>query len=202
MVLTGDRRVYTSVQFIIITCLPCLIVMHLILVLFVLDLMLVMFFGIFVALSEGVITLQSVRRARLECLVPAIRRNLFLLFLLAFVIVVATIAVVPTLPLLDLTIISLATPSMVALTSMMLARNTVDLLLIMLLRHVAELTFCAILNLTLMFLCKGAVGYLQVENVLKVFCNRLERLVAKTLPAFNVLGAILGVERHVESLEL
>jgi hypothetical protein len=58
------------------------------------------------------------------------------------------------------------------------------------------------LNLTLAFLCKGVTSYLQVEDVLEVFCDRLKCLLAKALPTFNVLGAILGVERHVEPLEL
>ncbi len=84
----------------------------------------------------------------------------------------------------------------------MLVRNMVDLLLVTLIEHVAELAFCAILNLTLVFLCKRAIGYLRVEDVLKVFCNRLKYLVARVPPALNILGAIHGVERHVEPLEL
>ncbi len=141
-------------------------------------------------------------RARLECLVITIRRNLVLLFLLMFVIVMAVIAVVATLLVVVLMKIHPALSAVTAITPMMLVRNIVDLLLVMLIKRLARLAFCAILNLMLVFLCKGAINYLQVEDVLKVFCNRLEHLVAKMLPTFNVLGAVLGVERHVGPLNL
>jgi hypothetical protein len=204
MVLTGDRCVYTSAQLIIVTCVLHVVVMRLILVLFVLDLTLVLFFGIFVALFEGVITLWSVHRhrARLECLVAVIRRNLVLLFLLTFHIVVVAIVVVTTLSLVVLMIIRPALPAVVAATPVMLVRNTVDLLFVTLVEQVAELVICMILNLTLAFPCKGAIGYLGLEDFLQVFCNRLKCLIAKALPAFYILGTILGVERHVEPLEL
>ncbi len=96
--------------------------------------------------------LWSVHRARLKCLVTAIRRNLVLLFLLVLVMVVVAVAVVPTLPLVVLTIICLAMPAIAAVTPVMLFCNTADLFLKMLLEHVANLTFRAILNLTLVFL--------------------------------------------------
>jgi hypothetical protein len=92
-----------------------------------------------------------VRRARLECLVAAIRRNLVLLFLFMFVIVLEVIAAVGTLPLAVLTIIRPALPAVVAITSVTLVRNTVDLLIVTLLQCVAELAFCTILNLRLAF---------------------------------------------------
>jgi hypothetical protein len=149
------------------------VVMRIILALFVMDLMLVLIFRILVALFEGVIGLWSMGRARLECLVAAIRRSLVLLFLLMLVIVMAIIAVVATCPLVVLTIIHPALPAVVTVTPVMLFHNMADFLLVMLLEHVVELMFCAILNLTLAFLCKGAICYLQVEDVLVVFCNRL-----------------------------
>jgi hypothetical protein len=162
------------------------------------NLTLVLIFGILVALFKGVITLWSIRRVGLKCLVTAIRRSLVLLFLLALVIVVAAIASVTTLPIVVLTIIRLALPTVVAITPVMLFRNTADLLLVMLLQCVAELRFCAILNLVLTFPCKGAISYLQVEDVLEVLCNRLKYLVTKGPPTFNILCTILRVARHVE----
>jgi hypothetical protein len=180
----------------------CIIVMHLVMDLFVMDLMLVLIFWILVALFEGVITLWSVRGAGLECLVTMIRRNLVLLFLFAFVVIVAAVAVVATLPLVVLMIVCLVMPATAAVTSMTLFHDTMDLLLIMLLEGVAKLAFFAKLDLALTFLCKGAIGYLGVEDILKVFCNRLKCLIAKVSSTLNVLCAILRVERHVEPLKL
>ena len=80
--------------FIVLTCVTRVVVMRLILALFVLELMLVLVYGILVALFEGEITLWSVHRAMFECLVAAIRKSLVLLFLLVLVIDVAAIAVV------------------------------------------------------------------------------------------------------------
>jgi hypothetical protein len=166
------------------------------------DLTLVLIFRILATLFKGMmmIALWSVCREGLECLVAAIRRSRALLLPLAFVVVVAAIAVVATLPLLVLTIVRPALPAMVAVTPMF--RDMEDLFLITLHECVAEIAFCVILNLMLAFPCKGAMGYLQVEDVLEVFCNRLKSLVAKVLPAFNILCAILGVVQHVEPLKL
>ncbi len=83
------------------------VVMHLILMFFVMGLMLVLIFGIFVALFEGVSTLWSVHRAWLECLVAMIRKILLHLFLLSLVIVVMAITVVAILPLVIVMIIVL-----------------------------------------------------------------------------------------------
>ncbi len=104
--------------------------MRLILALLVMDLMLVLIFGILVSLFEGVITLWLVPRAGLECLVAAIRRSLVLLFLLALIIVVVASAVVVTLPLVVLTTIHPALPAVVAVTPVTLIHNMVELLLL------------------------------------------------------------------------
>ncbi len=61
-------------------------VMCLILTFFVVGLMLVLIFGVLVALFEGMIALWSMRRAWLERLVTAIRRSIVLQFLLALVV--------------------------------------------------------------------------------------------------------------------
>ena len=147
--------------------------MRLVLTLFVIGFMLVLIIEALVSLLESMLALLSMCRAWLECLVAAIRRNFVILFLLMLVIVMAIIAVVATCPLVVLTIIHPALPAVVTVTPVMLFHNMADFLLVMLLEHVVELMFCAILNLTLAFLCKGAICYLQVEDVLVVFCNRL-----------------------------
>ncbi len=60
----------------------------------------------------------------------------------------------------------------------------------------------ALLDLTLAFLPQGAICHLQIKNVLKVLCNRLEHLIAKTLTALDVLCPVLFVEGHVKPLKL
>ncbi len=169
---------------------------------FVVDLMLVMIFWVLVALLKGGISIRSVRGAGLECLVTTIGRNLVLLFLLGFVVVGVVIAVVVTLLLVVLMMIRLVTSATAAVTRVTLFHDTMDFLLVTLLEGVMKLAFCTMLNLTHAFLRKGAIGNLQVENVLEVFCDRLKCLIAKASSAFNIFCIILRVERHVEPLEL
>jgi hypothetical protein len=59
---------------------------------------------------------------------------------------------------------------------------------------VMHLASHALLDLMLAFPHQGAICYLQIKNVLKVLCNRLECLVAKTLIALKVLRPVLFVK--------
>ena len=59
-----------------------------------------------------------------------------------------------------------------------------------------------LLDLTFAFLCQGAICYLQIKDVLEVLCDRLKRLIAKTLAALDVLHPVLFVEGHIEPLKL
>jgi hypothetical protein len=176
--------------------------MQFVLAFFVINLMLVLILRVLVALFEGVCTLWSVRGVGLECLVIAIRRNLVLLFLLMFVLLGVAIAVVATLPLVVLTMIRLVMSATVAVAQVTLFCNTMDVLLVTLLECVMKILFCTILDLMLRFLHKGAISHLQVENVFKVFCDRLKYLIAKALSAFDILCVILRAERHGEPLKL
>ncbi len=54
----------------------------------------------------------------------------------------------------------------------------------------------------LTFLRQGAICYLQIENVLKVLCDRLEHLIAKMSAALDVLRPVLFVKGHIEPLKL
>jgi hypothetical protein len=177
------------------------IVMHLILTFFVMGLTLVLIFGVLVALFGGMIALWSMSRARLECLVTAIRRSLVLLFLLVLVIVVKMIAVVAILPLVVMTIIHLALPAVATVTPVTLLHDMADLLVVLPPEHLTHLTLHAKLDLTLAFLHKGAICHLHVKNISK-FCDRLKHVVTKTSPTLNILCAILRVKGHVEPLEL
>ncbi len=168
----------------------------------VVGLMLVLVLGVLVALLGGMLALWSMRRAWLECLVTMIRRSLVLLFLFALVVVATMTAVIAILPLVVVAMILVALPAMGTVTSLMLFRDMADLLIVLLTELVTHLVSHTMLHLTLAFLCKGAVCYLQVENVLKVLCNRLKHLIAKTLPTLNILYTILGVEGHIKPLKL
>ena len=64
----------------------------------------------------------------------------------------------------------------------------------------AEFAFCGILYLLLTLLCERAVGYLQIEDVVKILGNSRECLVAEASSALEVPSAVLLVERHVEPL--
>jgi hypothetical protein len=130
-------------------------------------------------------------RAWLERLVAMIRRGPVLLFLLMLVIVITMTAVVAILPLVVMAIVLVALPAVATITSVMSFRHTAVLLIVPLAQFVMHLASHALLNLTLAFLHQGAICYLQTKNVLKVLCKRLERLVAKTLTALNILRPVL-----------
>jgi hypothetical protein len=135
----------------------CVIVMCLIWPFFVVGLMLVLIFGVLVALFEGMIALWAVRRAWLERLVTMIRRSLVLLFLLALVVVVTMIAVVGVLPLVVMTMICFALPGVATITPVMLFHDMADHLISSPPERLTHLTPHAILDLTLAFLHKGAI---------------------------------------------
>ncbi len=90
-VLTWDRWIGADAQLIIVTCVMCIVVVHLVLMLFVVGLMLVLVLGVLVLLLGGVLALWSMHRTWLECLVATIRMSLVLLFLLGLILVVATV---------------------------------------------------------------------------------------------------------------
>ncbi len=96
--------------------------------------MLVQVLGVLVALLRGVLALQSVRRAWLECLVAAIRKVPVLLFLLALILVATTTAVIAILPLAVVAMVLIALSAMATITSVMLFCDTADLLIIPLAR--------------------------------------------------------------------
>jgi hypothetical protein len=144
------------------------IVMCLILTFFVMGLMLVLIFGVLVALFGVMIVLWSMRGARLECLVTAIRRSLVLLFLFMLVVVAKMIAVVAILPLVVMTIIRLALPAVATITSVTLLRDMADLLVVSPPERLTHLTLHAKLDLTLAFFHKGAICHLHVKNVLEI----------------------------------
>ncbi len=166
--------------------------MRLILTFFVLNLMFVVLV-VFVALLGGVLALQLMHWAWLECLVAAIGRGPVLLFLFAFVVVITTTAVVVILPLVVVMIVLVALPAVVTVTSLRLFHHMADLLIKPLAQFVTHLVSHALLDLTLAFPHQGAICYLRIKNVLKVLCDRLERLVAKTSTTLDVLCPVLFV---------
>ncbi len=135
--------------------------MRLVLTFFVLNLMFVVL-GVFVALLGGVLALQPMHQAWLECLVAAIGRGPVLLFLFAFVIVIITTAVVTILPLVVAAIVLVALPAVVIIISVRLFRHTADLLIKPLVQFVMHFTSHALLDLTLAFPCQGAIFNLQI----------------------------------------
>ena len=82
-------------------------------------------------------------------------------------------------------------PAVATVTSVTSFRHMADLLIVPLAQFVTHLAFHALLVLMPAYLCQGAICYLQTKNVLKVLCKRLERLVAKTLTALNILRPVL-----------
>ncbi len=121
---------------------------------------LVLILGVLVALFVGVITLWSVRRAWLECLVAAVRRSLVLPFLLARVVVVIMTAMIVILPFVVVTMIHVALSAVATITPLTSFCDMADLLVVLLPEHATHLTSHAMLNLTLPFLPKGAICYL------------------------------------------
>ncbi len=158
--------------------------------------------GVFVALLGGVLALWPVHQAWLECLVAAIGRGPVLPFLFAFVVVITTTTIVVILPFVVVAIVLVAVPAVVIVTSVRSFRHTADLLIKPLAQFVTHLASQALLDLTFACPCQGAVCHLRIKNVLKVLCNRLKRLVAKTLTTLDVLCPVLFVKGHVEPLKL
>jgi hypothetical protein len=156
--------------------------MRLVLTLFVIGFMLVLIIEALVSLLESMLALLSMCRAWLECLVAAIRRNFVILFLLMLVIVITMTTVIAILPLVFVTIILVASRAVATVTPMTLFCDTAGFLIILLPELMAHLGPHAILDLMLAFLHKGAICHLQVENVLKVLCDRVNHLVTKALP--------------------
>ncbi len=139
--------------------------MHLVLMFFVLNLTFVLI-GVLVALLGVVLALQPMHRAWLECLVTVIRRGPVLPFLFAFVVVITTTTVVTILPLVVVAIVLVSLPAVGTVTSVTLFNHTADLCIIPLVQFVMHLASHVLLDLTLAFLCQGAICYLQLKNIL------------------------------------
>jgi hypothetical protein len=175
--------------------------MRLVLTFFVLNLTFVVL-GVLVALLGGVLACWLVHRGWLECLVATIGRGHVLPFYFAFVIVIMLTAVIAILPLVVVAIVLVASPAVAIVTSVRSFHHTADLLIKPLAPFMMHLASHALLNLTLMFPCQGAICFLQIKNVLEVLCNRLKHLVAKMSTALDVLCPVLFVKGHVELLKL
>ncbi len=158
--------------------------------------------GVLVALLGGVLALRPVHQAWLERLVAAIRRSLVLPILVALVVVVTTTAVIAILPLVVVAVVLTASPAVATVTSVTLFCHKADLLVVPLARFMMHLTSHALFDLMLMFLCQGAICYLQIKDVLEVLCDRLKRLITKTLAALDILCPVLFVEGHIKPLKL
>jgi hypothetical protein len=130
-------------------------------------------------------------RAWLERLVAVIRRGPVLPLLFAFVIVITTTAVITILPLVVMALVLVTLPAVVIVTSVTLFHHTADLLIVPLAQFVTHLVSHALLDLTLTFLCQGAIYYLQIKNVLEVLWDKLKRLIAKPSTALDVLCSVL-----------
>jgi hypothetical protein len=158
--------------------------------------------GVLVVLLGGVLALWPVHQAWIECLVAAIRRSLILPFPFVFVVVITTTAVIAILPLVVVAIVLVASPAVAIVTSVTLFHHTADLLIKPLAQFMTHLTSHVLLDLTLTFLHQGAICYLRIKNVLKVLCDRLKHLIAKTSAALDKLYPVLFVKGHIEPLKL
>ena len=116
--------------------------------------------GVLVALLGGVLALRPVHRAWLECLVVAIRRGPVFPFLVAFVVGVRTIAVAAILPLEVATPVLIRPFVVMTVTSVTSFCHKADLLIVPLAKFIMHLGSHALFDLTLAFLCQGAVCYL------------------------------------------
>jgi hypothetical protein len=87
-------------------------------------------------------------------------------------------------------------------TLVTLFRDMADHLIVLPPERLTHLMLHAMFDLALAFLGKGDICFLQVKNILEVFCDRLKHLIAKTLSTFNILRVILRVEGHVKPLKL
>jgi hypothetical protein len=158
--------------------------------------------GILVALLIGVLALRPMHQAWLEHLVATIRRSLILPFPFAFVIVVTMTAVLAIQPLVVVVIVLVASPAVAIITSVMSFCHTAGLLIVPLAQFMTHFASHALFDLTLSFLCQGAICYLRIKNVLKVLCDRLRHLITKTSSAFNILCPVLFVKGHIKPLKL
>jgi hypothetical protein len=111
-------------------------------------------------------------------------------------------SVIAILPFVVVVVVLAASTAVVIVTSMMLFCHKADLLIVPLAKFVTQLASHALFNLALMFLCQGAICYLQIKDVLEVLCDRLKRLIAKPLATLNVLCPVLFVEGHIKPLKL
>ncbi len=200
-ILTWDRCVGTEAWLVIVACVARILMMCFIVTLLVLNLMFVILW-VLVALLRSVLALWPVHRAWLERLVAVIRGSLVIPLLVTFVIGVTTIAVTMILPL-EVVMMVLVVPLVVTtVTSVTLFRHMADLLIVPLAKFVTHLMSHALFDLMFAFLSQGVICYLWIEDVLKVLCEWLERLLAKTSAAFNVLCPVFLMERHIEPFKL
>ncbi len=157
---------------------------------------------VLVALLRGVLALRPVHRPWLEQLVIALSGNLVIPLFVAFVVGVTTIAITVILPLEVGTTVLLRPFVETVVTSVTLLRHVAHLLIIPPAKLVTHLASDALLDLVFAFLCQGSICNLSVEDVLEVLSKQLKRLLKKMSAAFNVLGPVFLVERHIEPLKL
>ncbi len=126
---------------------------------FIVDLLLVLIFGVLVTLFEGALA-RPMKVARLEGLVLALGGTLVVLFVIACVVILATVAVVAILVLVISTLCVIASTATMIFTLIVMLCVIAQLLLVALLERVSEFVFCAIFNLPLTLPCKQAVSHL------------------------------------------
>ncbi len=164
---------------------------------------LVLIFWIFRAFVKRMLTLRPVDVAglSLEGLVFALGETL----VVSVVVPVGATLVIPVVLLVGATLVECSTMQVAMLvvaidTSVALVCKMANLVVIVLRHLVSEFAFCTKLDLFLTLLREQAVGYLRIEDVVKILGNSRECLLAEALSALEVLGAVLLVERHVEPL--
>ncbi len=158
---------------------------------------------IFVEHVERMLTLRSVDVVGLsfEGLVFALGESL------VCPVIAPVVTLVPVVALVGVTLVEGSTMRVATLVvaiaaSIALIYKMVNLVILALHHLVAEFAFCTKLNLLITLLCEGAVGHLQIEDVLEVLGDSHGCLVAEGSSALEVSVAILLMKRHVEPLNL
>ncbi len=166
---------------------------------------LVLISWIFGALVERMFTLWPVDVAGLSLkgLVFALGESLVI------PVVTPVVTLVPVVALVGATLVECSTMRAATLVTTIVATivasialvcKMANLVIVALCHLVAEFAFCAKLDLLLTLLCERAVGYLRIEDVVKILGDSRECLVAEASSALEVPSAVLLVERHVEPL--
>ncbi len=165
---------------------------------------LVLIFWIFVALVERMSTLRPVDVAELS-----LEGLVFMLGggLVGPVIAPVEVTLVPVVVLVGATLVEGSTMQVATLVaaivvSVALIREMANFVVVVLRHLVAEFTLCTKLNLLLMLFREGAVGHLQVEDVVEILGNCCKCLVAEASSTLDVPVAVLLMKGHVKPLDL